>query len=163
MRTQYPESPSPKWLPLEKMSTELLIFAQPKLGLRNRGSHWTRERFLLNHRGCSTDDEYATTSLIAMTPATAISRATTILMVNCRMLLRMVSPHPSGAGTCVLVQLQLPTLSNKACDACHKRANFFGCNSLTIAYRRLCEVCFRNLVLQAEQSRRSLNNCGIAG
>ena len=45
------ESPSPKWLPLEKMSAELLIFAQPKLGLRNRGSHWTRERFLLNHPG----------------------------------------------------------------------------------------------------------------
>ena len=39
-------SPSPKWLPLEKMSTELLIFAEPKLGLRKR-----RSRFLLDHPG----------------------------------------------------------------------------------------------------------------
>jgi hypothetical protein len=43
-------SPSPKWLPLEKMSLELPIFTQPKLGLRNRGSQWTRERFL-DHPG----------------------------------------------------------------------------------------------------------------
>src|SRR5262245_23651522 len=44
------EAASPQWLPLEKMSLELPIFAQPKLGLRNRGSQWTRERFL-DHPG----------------------------------------------------------------------------------------------------------------
>jgi hypothetical protein len=43
-------SPSPKWLPLEKMPLELPIFAQPKLGLRNRGSQWTREPFV-DHPG----------------------------------------------------------------------------------------------------------------
>ena len=41
-------SPSPKWLSFEKMSAELLIFAQPKLGPRNRGSQWV---LLLDHPG----------------------------------------------------------------------------------------------------------------
>jgi hypothetical protein len=45
------EAPLPQWLPMEKMATELLIFAQPKLGLRNRRSRRAVERLLLNHPG----------------------------------------------------------------------------------------------------------------
>jgi hypothetical protein len=37
-----------------------------------------------------------------MMPTTAIPSATIILMVHCMMLLRMVSPHPSGAALVVL-------------------------------------------------------------
>jgi hypothetical protein len=52
----------------------------------------------------STDDEYATTSQTAMTPTTAIPNATIILMVHFMMLLRMVSPHPSGEALVVPMQ-----------------------------------------------------------
>jgi hypothetical protein len=54
----------------------------------------------------STDDEYATRSRIAITPATAIPSATIILIVHCMILLRMASPHPSGAALAVPMQLR---------------------------------------------------------
>jgi hypothetical protein len=45
------QKPSPGSLRSEEISTELLIFAQSKLGLRNPRLQWARERFLLNHPG----------------------------------------------------------------------------------------------------------------
>src|SRR5262245_39253524 len=92
------------------MPLELPIFAQPKLGLWTGGRNGLVSVSLITHAR-STDDEYATTSLIAITTTTAIPSATIILLAYRTMLLRMVSP-PSGEALVVPMRYNDRALSN---------------------------------------------------
>jgi hypothetical protein len=72
------------------------MFVQSELGFRNRGSERLREGFLRNRPG--------SLNRRVCNGATDCKSTTTILMVNCVMLLRMAAPPSIGCHTCCAYQ-----------------------------------------------------------